>query len=1287
MPPASFLSWHQESMDDNFSHYASNLKDGDNKQKFTNAGSLKENSFPVDTLNISGTIKVRIMAEGFPKATTLAEVNIPVFNLLQCISDCKDFYERWFPLTLYEDIAVGEGELEKMFSSYATEQISPANLGNKPCINLRLRWIPSEKRDEDLEPQVSKMYSRFQMPALTLAVIDSDKAAELLQVSLMGLELRRTVTDNITNTNVNITWIQVDNELRDTEAPVIMCPTFKKYPQPVVRLHIGQNNNHENKNIDSYHTIQLCIQELDVKLEQQTVLASWDLLKGWLDERKSDHEGSVLYSESEIIVKSNSEKENLLTDGFKLWESYGNFFNRKSSTGSSYEDRKISVDNFIIHSVKLNVSFITSPHVLRKQTSTRQQSLDIRNQGIIGLYSTLSMFIWQVGEVILSLTSTISNTSIEFAGFIIYDMFNKSASETQQILQDHYLNTAWNQLYKIAGSLELVGVNPIGLLSSLSIGVVSFFYEPAHAIITSPTEFRKIGKGVFKGTVSLVSNVSVGLLGTSIGVTQSASRIASKVTMDEFYMKAREKLQRPPRTLGGVITRPMKDIGTGVYYASTGLVKLPYVGYCNQGIPGLVKGTGKGLGGAFTKPVVGIFDACSHSFSGAKDLIDVVTINSAHPVPRLRLSDLFGPDGRILPYNYANSLGLYLLQLLEQSNEEEFVSTAIHDGMGILNMCGKVFESSSVKNRASPSEQGTGTRASGRIARRYSVVTKPTRAFARQDVSKYLASQKSDEYVISTSLFRDSEKIDKAVVITTFRVVVMGYRRHNLRSTFNALWECPLEYLVTPQLRWISGEVQFTFKLLNPSPKGSAISEFLERAVHTSRTKKTTGHYEYTLTCKENDEEVFRNMENTIKVLLHDFDSVSDRKILLNHNASTLCEKIEEGRVDIGAWQYIHEETYYADTVEQLQQDFSQEGLNYEIYEQLGVEPWKKSSSSQSTVPNWLKEERHKAEQAHCDQYRYQAVYDSIKETTSESIMLMNNFERGLLSPDEFLSQAENFVSCFEQSDSNNEDTSKCSESDTSRYKKKVGWSIGRSVMSFAVHSGQSINSNLSKLVSRKAKMSYKGSHLSSDRDAIQDTVNDRYRHARPGTQMMHISTDNKEPISDAQAFDDIPDDESYSTCASSARGILEKSETRSAAKSAFLLDEEDFHHDNDSRLEIRAEVLPSKYSNSDHNNSGDHSPLPIEPNQENLQLQPLRNQHTMKSTIETSVNPSRPQQLLTMQKPNASRLDTDMLTSHIIHAHHRRPSGLLAEVNPMIANKLPLNPARKVQHPNKIRK
>jgi hypothetical protein len=47
----------------------------------------------------------------------------------------------------------------------------------------------------------------------------------------------------------------------------------------------------------------------------------------------------------------------------------------------------------------------------------------------------------------------------------------------------------------------------------INVGVRDFFYEPAHALINSPTEIRKIGKGVFLGAMSLVGHSADGFIG------------------------------------------------------------------------------------------------------------------------------------------------------------------------------------------------------------------------------------------------------------------------------------------------------------------------------------------------------------------------------------------------------------------------------------------------------------------------------------------------------------------------------------------------------------------------------------------------------------------------------------------------------------------------------------------------------------------------------------------------------------------------------------------------------
>jgi hypothetical protein len=55
-----------------------------------------------------------------------------------------------------------------------------------------------------------------------------------------------------------------------------------------------------------------------------------------------------------------------------------------------------------------------------------------------------------VGEVVLDLTSTISDAPVYINGFLFNHLF-KTDAEFTATLQDHYLHSALGQLYKIVG--------------------------------------------------------------------------------------------------------------------------------------------------------------------------------------------------------------------------------------------------------------------------------------------------------------------------------------------------------------------------------------------------------------------------------------------------------------------------------------------------------------------------------------------------------------------------------------------------------------------------------------------------------------------------------------------------------------------------------------------------------------------------------------------------------------------------------------------------------------------
>lgn len=736
MPPAAYLTWYQEKsnaevfsardmnavndleLNNNYQGNDPSLSAA--KRESTLNESLAKR-FTIDTVNIKGMIRVSVMTEGLTKAREVAYVELPVFNLLDCCLVLEDhpYYDRWFPLLVTSESLPIEGNMDRLNRQRMSEQAVHSAFEYQPCIRLRIRWDPSQ----DVQSvEDSKLYARVQVPCLSVGVVDSIHAREVMLAAVRGVEFRHAVATDYTDSALNVTWLQVDNELPDPVAPVILSPTQHKHPQPAVRLRIRKKNLLSQSKLNSFERIELIVQELDLRLEQQTVVATWELVKSLLQEKKYNslhgNQPRFAFSDSNYANQGEADGNTMDTLGFATCnelvhyellptlESAANFSGGPSTSPlrqlqrdsmssdfsedgggmfSMYAEDDVStmyIEAFSISPIKLNVSFITTPQIMAPSHKRKRDS-DIRNAGTVGLYSSLSLFFWQVGEVVLNLTSTISDAPIYFNGFFVPHMF-KTESDVAKILQDHYLHSALGQLYKIVGSLELVG-NPIGLLSSLGTGVKDFFYEPAHALFTSPTEVRKLGRTVIKGTMSLISNTTDGFLGTGVNITRSIGRGVAKLSMDNAYMMKREDLMRPPTSLRDAALRPARDLGVGFYYGIVGVVKVPYNSVQRHGAKAFIPGVAKGIVGLAANPVVGVLDAVAHSGDAVRNIVKIAIKENMHPVQRLRLSEVFGPDGRILPYSYENAIGTQILHALDRSNEERIkVSSAINGGVGLL---------------------------------------------------------------------------------------------------------------------------------------------------------------------------------------------------------------------------------------------------------------------------------------------------------------------------------------------------------------------------------------------------------------------------------------------------------------------------------------------------------------------------------------------------------------------------------------------------------------------------
>lgn len=109
------------------------------------------------------------------------------------------------------------------------ESQGSADFGLKPCIRLALSWTRDKAPDSAAsEGDGNKSaYAIFSLPACSLAIINSEQSQEVLEISMQNLDVRYSESTAATEASVNLVWLQVDNQLPQSAAPVILCPTFK----------------------------------------------------------------------------------------------------------------------------------------------------------------------------------------------------------------------------------------------------------------------------------------------------------------------------------------------------------------------------------------------------------------------------------------------------------------------------------------------------------------------------------------------------------------------------------------------------------------------------------------------------------------------------------------------------------------------------------------------------------------------------------------------------------------------------------------------------------------------------------------------------------------------------------------------------------------------------------------------------------------------------------------------------------------------------------------------------
>ena len=568
-------------------------------------------------------------------------------------------------------------------------------------------------------------YHYAEIAGITASLIDSFRSLELFSISLEQIDVKHFLTETKAHLKATLGWLQIDHQSLSAREPVVLAPRPVSQPQPTLQIIAVKDNARSKASINTFEYVAIALQEMDLRVEESWLFECWMVFLNFIRNRE------VLKS---TLLSTDLTREDVASTGSgNVFQAYDSM--RMSSSIKKEEPNrsqsewykilsiqkgasKFYVETFMIGNLKINISYIKSissttvfeelesneatnetpqeprSSLLESQVQTLHEKKKKRTTeiGFIAFNRSAEIFrrwseqdedddFWTQGggkyahrlpEIISPFFPSIADAPIKIPGKIMEHVF-ESLPEILASLKDYYAGNTLRQIYRIVGSLELLG-NPRDAFSQIATGVKDFFYEPSRAFLLDPKNPTRLGIGVAKGTLSLVSHSASGFFGFASRMSSTAGHAAATLSLDKKYLRRRDKFvsslsKSGERNKGKsekileALKRPLQDLIFGFGGAAIGIVVEPYRGCKKNGTLGFTKGFAIGIVGVVTKPLVGIFDALAHTAESISMFAERVNVldKKYDPVLKRRMAHSFGISGVLLPFDLKIAYSMYLL--------------------------------------------------------------------------------------------------------------------------------------------------------------------------------------------------------------------------------------------------------------------------------------------------------------------------------------------------------------------------------------------------------------------------------------------------------------------------------------------------------------------------------------------------------------------------------------------------------------------------------------------------
>ncbi|KAK4267115.1 hypothetical protein QN277_023943 [Acacia crassicarpa] len=512
------------------------------------------------------------------------------------------------------------------------------------------------------------------IPHIGISLINS-YSQELLFVCMKDLKTYMLQSLDRQSLSFEISFLQVDNQLRSTPYPVMLSfdREYKSYEvdnmkskddvarqgekinqmnsfnsscDPVFFLAISKWRK-KDVSFVSFEYIKLSIADCCLELEQEVILSLFEFFTQassrlqYLITSSSNRcdvdsvkDSSLSVLRIENLISRDDQYPALITPVCNGGSKRNVSLPYIVPIGAPWQDiyllsktqKKIYIEMLELAPIKLTLSFSSAPWMLQNRIVTSRES--IIHRGLMALADVEGARIY-----LKELTIAHHMASLE---------------SIQEVLIKHYTWQLLHEIYKVFGSAGVIG-NPMGFARSMSLGIRDFLSVPAKSIMKSPVGLIT---GMAQGTTSLLSNTVYAISDATSQFSKAARKGIVAFTYDDQAVSRMEKHQLN-------VTSGSKGVINEVLEGLTGLLQSPIQGAERHGLPGVLSGIALGVTGLVAKPAASILEVTGKTALSIRNRSKPNQIRSQRF--RVRIPRPLSVELPLRPYSWEEAVGTSVL--------------------------------------------------------------------------------------------------------------------------------------------------------------------------------------------------------------------------------------------------------------------------------------------------------------------------------------------------------------------------------------------------------------------------------------------------------------------------------------------------------------------------------------------------------------------------------------------------------------------------------------------------